>query len=147
MRAYKNRFGTTSEIGAFRMEAEGLIEVRDISASFLENREDKTQGSVTTAIYEGSRPVMFEMQALVSPANVGFARRTAVGVDNTRLNMILAVLEKIVGMPLGKMSTSMSSEESDRKEPGRTSRPRWRSILRSRISPRANGLWRWARSG
>ena len=100
MRAYKNRFGTTSEIGAFRMEAEGLIEVRDISASFLENREDKTQGSVTTAIYEGSRPVMFEMQALVSPANVGFARRTAVGVDNTRLNMILAVLEKIVGMPL-----------------------------------------------
>lgn len=101
MRAYKNRFGTTSEIGAFRMEAEGLIEVRDISASFLENREDKTQGSVTTAIYEGSRPVMFEMQALVSPANVGFARRTAVGVDNTRLNMILAVLEKIVGMPLG----------------------------------------------
>ena len=74
MRAYKNRFGTTSEIGAFRMEAEGLIEVRDISASFLENREDKTQGSVTTAIYEGSRPVMFEMQALVSPANVGFAR-------------------------------------------------------------------------
>ena len=83
------------------MEAEGLIEVRDISASFLENREDKTQGSVTTAIYEGSRPVMFEMQALVSPANIGFARRTAVGVDNTRLNMILAVLEKIVGMPLG----------------------------------------------
>lgn len=78
-----------------------MIEVRDISASFLENREDKTQGSVTTAIYEGSRPVMFEMQALVSPANVGFARRTAVGVDNTRLNMILAVLEKIVGMPLG----------------------------------------------
>ena len=101
MRAYKNRFGTTSEIGAFRMEAEGLIEVRDISASFLENREDKTQGSVTTAIYEGSRPVMFEMQALVSPENIGFARRTAVGVDNTRLNMILAVLEKIVGMPLG----------------------------------------------
>lgn len=100
MRAYKNRFGTTSEIGAFRMEAEGLTEVRDISATFLENREDKAPGSVTTAIYEGSRPVMFEMQALVSPANVGFARRTAVGVDNTRLNMILAVMEKIAGVPL-----------------------------------------------
>ena len=100
MRAYKNRFGTTSEIGAFRMETEGLTEVRDISATFLENREDKAPGSVTTAIYEGSRPVMFEMQALVSPSNIGFARRTAVGVDNTRLNMILAVMEKIVGIPL-----------------------------------------------
>ncbi len=100
MRAYKNRFGTTSEIGAFHMEAEGLTEVRDISATFLENREDKAPGSVTTAIYEGSRPVMFEMQALVSPSNIGFARRTAVGVDNTRLNMILAVMEKIVGIPL-----------------------------------------------
>ena len=100
MRAYKNRFGTTSESGAFRMETEGLTEVRDISATFWENREDKAPGSVTTAIYEGSRPVMFEMQALVSPSNIGFARRTAVGVDNTRLNMILAVMEKIVGIPL-----------------------------------------------
>lgn len=100
LRSYKNRFGTTSEIGAFVMEAAGLEEVQDISAKFLENREDLSEGSVTTAVYEGSRPVMFEIQALVSPANAGFARRTSVGVDNTRLSMILAVMEKIVGLQL-----------------------------------------------
>ncbi len=100
LRAYKNRFGTTSEIGAFRMEEKGLQEVTDISATFLENSDENTEGSIATAIYEGSRPVMFEIQALVSPANIGFARRTSVGIDNTRLNMILAVMEKIVGIPL-----------------------------------------------
>ena len=100
LRAYKNRFGTTSEIGAFRMEEKGLAEVTDISATFLENKEERLEGSVATAIYEGSRPLMFEIQSLVSPANVGFARRTSVGIDNTRLNMILAVLEKIVGLQL-----------------------------------------------
>lgn len=100
LRSYKNRFGTTSEIGAFKMEAEGLKEVRDISATFLERNEEMSEGSVTAAIYEGSRPVMFEIQALVSPTNVGFARRTAVGIDNQRLSMILAVMEKIVGLQL-----------------------------------------------
>lgn len=100
LRSYKNRFGTTSEIGAFKMEAGGLKEVRDISATFLERNEEMSGGSVTAAIYEGSRPVMFEIQALVSPANVGFARRTAVGIDNQRLSMILAVMEKIVGLQL-----------------------------------------------
>lgn len=100
LRSYKNRFGTTSEIGAFKMEAGGLKEVRDISATFLERNEEMSEGSVTAAIYEGSRPVMFEIQALVSPANVGFARRTAVGIDNQRLSMILAVMEKIVGLQL-----------------------------------------------
>lgn len=100
MRAYKNRFGTTSEIGAFRMEEEGLKEVADISATFLENKEQMAEGSVTTAIYEGSRTVMFEIQALVSPANIGFARRTSVGIETARLNMILAVMEKIIGLQL-----------------------------------------------
>ena len=100
LRAFKNRFGTTSEIVAFTMEAGGLMELTDISGTFLENREDKLEGSVATAVYEGSRPVMFEIQALVSPANVGFARRTSVGIDNTRLNMILAVLEKKAGLQL-----------------------------------------------
>ena len=100
LRSYKNRFGTTSEIGAFRMEAEGLKEVRDISATFLERNEEMSEGSVTAAVYEGSRPVMFEIQALVSPANVAFARRTSVGIDNQRLSMILAVMEKIVGLQL-----------------------------------------------
>ena len=102
LRSYKNRFGTTSEIGAFMMEGTGLTEVRDISATFLENREEQTEGSVTTAIYEGSRPVMFEIQSLVTPASgMGFSRRTSVGIDNTRLSMIIAVMEKKMGLPLG----------------------------------------------
>ena len=102
LRSYKNRFGTTSEIGAFMMEGSGLTEVTDISATFLENSENKTEGSVTTAIYEGSRPVMFEIQSLVTPASgMGFSRRTSVGIDNTRLSMIIAVMEKKVGLPLG----------------------------------------------
>jgi DNA repair protein RadA/Sms len=100
LRAFKNRFGTTSEIGAFQMGAKGLEELTDISGTFLENREERLEGSVATAVYEGSRPVMFEIQALVSPANVGFARRTSVGIDNNRLNMILAVLEKKAGLSL-----------------------------------------------
>ena len=60
----------------------------------------RAEGSVVTAVYEGTRPVLFELQALTAPANVGFARRTAVGVDHQRLNMILAVLEKKLGMTM-----------------------------------------------
>lgn len=100
LRAYKNRFGTTSEIGAFRMEEAGLEEINDISATFLESNDVKPEGSVVSALYEGSRPVLLEIQALTSPANVGFARRTAVGIDNQRLSMILAVLEKKCGLNL-----------------------------------------------
>lgn len=100
LRAYKNRFGTTSEIGAFRMEEEGLVEIRDISATFLDSTGEKPEGSVVSAIYEGTRPVLLEIQALTSPANIGFARRTAVGIDNQRLSMILAVLEKKCGLNL-----------------------------------------------
>ncbi|MGN0659778.1 MAG: DNA repair protein RadA [Emergencia sp.] len=100
LRAYKNRFGTTSEIGAFQMEEGGLKEIRNLSGTFLESTETNAEGSVITAVYEGSRPVLFEIQALTAPANVGFARRTSVGVDYQRLNMILAVLERKVGMTL-----------------------------------------------
>lgn len=100
LRAFKNRFGTTSEIGAFRMEQEGLMEIRDLSAGFLESVSESQEGSVITAVYEGSRPVFLEIQALTSSANVGFARRTAVGIDHQRLAMILAVLEKKLGMNL-----------------------------------------------
>lgn len=100
LRVFKNRFGTTSEIGAFQMEEGGLKEIRNLSATFLESTAVQTEGSVITAVYEGSRPVLFEVQALTAPANVGFARRTAVGVDHQRLNMILAVLEKKAGMTM-----------------------------------------------
>lgn len=84
------------------MEGTGLTEVTDISATFLENSGENAEGSVTTAIYEGSRPVMFEIQSLVTPASgMGFSRRTSVGIDNTRLSMIIAVMEKKAGLPLG----------------------------------------------
>ncbi len=100
LRAYKNRFGTTSEIGAFQMEEEGLKEIKNLSGTFLEGTDLRAEGSVVTAVYEGTRPVLFEIQALTAPANVGFARRTAVGVDHQRLNMILAVLEKKLGITM-----------------------------------------------
>ena len=99
LRSFKNRFGTTDEIGAFRMTADGMIEVPDLSGSLIENSECE-EGSVISAVYEGSRPVFFEIQALVARANVGFARRTAIGISANRLSMILAVLEKKAGLSL-----------------------------------------------
>lgn len=99
LRSFKNRFGTTDEIGAFRMTGEGMIEVPDLSDSLIENK-NLDEGSVISASYEGSRPVFFEIQALVTQANVGFAKRTAIGVNYNRLGMILAVLEKKAGLNL-----------------------------------------------
>ena len=99
LRSFKNRFGTTDEIGAFRMTADGMIEVPDLSGSLIENNECE-EGSVISAVYEGSRPVFFEIQALAARANVGFARRTAIGISQNRLSMILAVLEKKADLAL-----------------------------------------------
>ncbi|MBK5246782.1 MAG: DNA repair protein RadA [Peptostreptococcaceae bacterium] len=97
LRSMKNRFGTTSEIGAFEMEEAGLLEIDNLSRSFLEGMEEGVEGAVATAIYEGTRPLLLEVQALTTPTNIGFARRTAVGVELSRLNMILAVLERKTG--------------------------------------------------
>ena len=99
LRSFKNRFGTTDEIGAFRMGSDGMTEVPDLSGSLIES-DSSEEGSVISAVYEGSRPVFFEIQALVTRANVGFARRTAIGISQNRLNMILAVLEKKAGISL-----------------------------------------------
>ena len=97
LRSMKNRFGTTSEIGAFEMEETGLLEIDNLSRSFLEGMEESVEGAVATAIYEGTRPLLLEVQALTTPTNLSFARRTAVGVELSRLNMILAVLERKAG--------------------------------------------------
>lgn len=99
LRSFKNRFGTTDEIGAFKMGADGMTEVTDLSGSLIET-ESSEEGSVISAVYEGSRPVFFEIQALVTKANVGFARRTAIGISQNRLSLILAVLEKKAGISL-----------------------------------------------
>jgi DNA repair protein RadA/Sms len=81
------------------MTSEGMIEVADLSGSLIES-DTSEEGSVISAVYEGSRPVFFEIQALVARANVGFARRTAIGISANRLSMILAVLEKKAGISL-----------------------------------------------
>jgi DNA repair protein RadA/Sms len=100
LRAFKNRFGTTSEIGAFEMAEEGLVEIQDLSGRFLEDMDEESEGSVVTAVYEGTRPLLLEVQALTARTAAGFARRTAIGIDNNRLNMIIAVLERKAGMSL-----------------------------------------------
>lgn len=100
LRANKNRFGTTSEIGAFEMAEEGLVEIENLSATLMEEMDGESEGAVATAVYEGTRPLILEVQALTSPCNVGFARRTSIGIENSRLSMILAVLEKKMGLRL-----------------------------------------------
>lgn len=100
IRAMKNRFGTTSEIGVFEMKEEGLIEVSNPSEIFLEGLTPDVDGAMVVGGLEGNRPLLLEIQALVAPTNLGFARRTAIGVDINRLNLIIAVLEKKVGLPL-----------------------------------------------
>ncbi|MDR3072716.1 MAG: DNA repair protein RadA [Clostridiales Family XIII bacterium] len=94
LRANKNRFGATSEIGAFEMREEGLAEVENLSGSLLEGMDTEAEGAVATAVYEGTRPLLLEIQALTSPSGVGFARRTPIGIELSRLNMIVAVLER-----------------------------------------------------
>ena len=100
LRSQKNRFGTTSEIGAFEMAEEGLIEIENLSGILMEEMDKDSEGAVATAVYEGTRPLILEVQALTSPCNIGFARRTALGIDSSRLNMLLAVLEKKMGLKL-----------------------------------------------
>lgn len=100
LRALKNRFGTTSEIGVFEMSVDGLIEISNPSGIFLETLNPEAEGSIVVGTVEGTRPLLVEIQALVTDTNSGFPRRTAVGVDLNRLNLIIAVLEKKVGLPL-----------------------------------------------
>ncbi|ENK0840429.1 DNA repair protein RadA [Clostridium botulinum] len=99
LRTVKNRFGTTSEIGVFEMAEEGLLEISNPSAVFLEETEFQREGSVIIGIMEGTRPILIEIQALVSETKAYMPRRTAVGVDTSRLNLILAVLEKKLNIP------------------------------------------------
>ncbi|MHB8420631.1 MAG: DNA repair protein RadA [Myxococcales bacterium] len=94
LRAHKNRFGSTHEIGVFEMRGEGLAEVKDPSGLFLAERPAGVPGSAVTAALEGSRPVLYEIQALCAPAAYGTARRTSIGIDGNRVALLAAVLEK-----------------------------------------------------
>jgi DNA repair protein RadA/Sms len=98
LRAVKNRFGSTNEIGVFEMHEDGLAEVTNPSAFFLAERPMDAAGSVVVASLEGSRPILIELQALVTPSHVGMARRMVVGVDANRVSLLLAVLEKRAGL-------------------------------------------------
>lgn len=99
LRTMKNRFGTTSEIGVFEMKQEGLIQIYDPSGIFLEDTNFNQEGSVVIGIMEGTRPILVEIQALVTETKSPMPRRTAVGLDNQRLSLILAVLEKKLKIP------------------------------------------------
>lgn len=102
LRAVKNRFGSTNEIGVFEMREGGLAEVANPSELFLAERPIDVPGSVVISSLEGSRPILVELQALVSPTSYGMPRRTAIGVDSNRLSLLVAVLEKKVGMNLAQ---------------------------------------------
>jgi DNA repair protein RadA/Sms len=101
LRTIKNRFGATNEIGVFEMTGDGLKEVTDPSGIFLAERAENAAGSAVVSVLEGSRPVLMEVQALVSSSGFGNPRRTSLGIDNNRTNLLIAVLEKIVGLQLG----------------------------------------------
>jgi DNA repair protein RadA/Sms len=100
LRAYKNRYGSTNEIGVFEMKESGLKEVVNPSELFLSERPINVSGSVVISSVEGSRPILVELQALVSPTSFAVPRRTTIGVDHNRVSLLVAVLEKKVGMSL-----------------------------------------------
>lgn len=100
LRAVKNRFGSTNELGLFEMHQEGLIEVGNPSGLLLDGRAKDQSGSVVVASLEGTRPMLLEVQALVTPTSFQMPRRMATGIDYNRLTMLMAVLEKKVGMQL-----------------------------------------------
>lgn len=97
LRAVKNRFGSTNEIGVFEMRDSGLVEISNPSEMLLSERQENISGSVVISIMEGTRPILLELQALVAPANFGMPQRTSNGVDRNRLALLLAVLDKRAG--------------------------------------------------
>ncbi|WP_033126876.1 MULTISPECIES: DNA repair protein RadA [Eubacteriales] len=100
LRGVKNRFGSTNEIGVFEMRQDGLREVENPSEFMLNGRPESASGSVVACSMEGTRPILLEIQALVCRSNFGMPRRTAAGTDYNRVNLLMAVLEKRLGLPL-----------------------------------------------
>lgn len=100
LRGVKNRFGSTNEIGVFEMRKESLVEVENPSEFMLSGKPENASGSVVACAMEGTRPMLMEIQALVCKSNFGMPRRTAAGIDYNRVNLLMAVLEKRVGLPL-----------------------------------------------
>ncbi|WP_420264603.1 DNA repair protein RadA [Candidatus Magnetominusculus dajiuhuensis] len=108
LRAVKNRFGSTNEIGVFEMRDGGLAEITNPSELFLSERPQSVSGTTVVATVEGTRPIMVELQALVSQSTFGVPRRATIGVDVNRVNLLIAVLEKTGGLHLGGMDTFLN---------------------------------------
>jgi DNA repair protein RadA/Sms len=102
LRSIKNRFGSTNELGIYEMYGEGLKEVENPSEILISNKEEQLSGSAISATMEGNRPLLIEIQALVSTAAYGNPQRSSTGFDSRRLNMLLAVLEKRCGFRLSQ---------------------------------------------
>ena len=109
LRSVKNRFGATHEIGIFEMIENGLIEVKNPSELFMGNQNDIVPGTAIVVTCEGTRPLVVELQALISPTSYPSPRRSTTGIEYSRLQQILAVLEKRVGIPLSKLDVYVSS--------------------------------------
>ena len=108
LRSVKNRFGSTNEIGMFEMQNEGMVEITNPSSVLISEREDNPSGSIIVASMEGTRPLLIELQALVTPSIFGMPRRTANGIDFNRLTLLIAVLEKKAGMMLGNQDVYLN---------------------------------------
>ena len=108
LRAVKNRFGSTNEIGVFEMNETGLTQVPNPSAVFLSERASLSPGSVVTSCMEGTRPILVEIQGLVSSSSLGTPRRTVLGLDSHRVSLIVAVMEKRLGMNLSGLDIFMN---------------------------------------
>src|SRR4030043_1469180 len=101
LRTVKNRFGPTQELGVFEMQEAGLLEVSNPSALFLAERSLEVPGAVVVPSLEGSRPILVEVQALVSPSSLALPRRQVMGVEPGRVSLLVAILEKRVGLGMG----------------------------------------------
>ena len=102
LRGNKNRFGSTNEIGIFEMRPEGLVQVENPSEYLLSGRPHGASGSIVTCSMEGTRPMLIEVQALLNPTSFGFPKRQATGTDYNRVSLLMAVMEKRLGLPLGQ---------------------------------------------
>ena len=103
LRAAKNRFGSTNEIGVFEMHSEGLAEVPNPSEYMLSGKPEDATGAIVTCAVEGTRPILLEIQALASRTSFGYPRRTSTGVDYNRVNLLIAVIEKRLGIDFSSM--------------------------------------------
>ena len=108
IRGVKNRFGSTNEVGMFEMQEKGMVEITNPSSILISERDDNPSGSVIVATVEGTRPLMVELQALVTQSVFGFPRRTANGIDFNRLTLLVAVMEKKAGLMLGNQDVYLN---------------------------------------